>query len=156
MNEGGRMWGLRLLALAIAIALWFVLSFEKRESRSEKQIEASITYMRPDNTVILDPQQKVDVIVSGPEEAINRVNQFDVSVQVDLRAAQPGPVSINLTPENVSRPQGLRVDSLRPSSLELTLDRLVTRVLPVEPAIIGEPAAGAVMAEPVVLPPRWR
>jgi YbbR domain-containing protein len=153
VTEPGRVWGLRLLAFAIAVALWFVLSFEKRESRSEKPVQASVTYMRPANTVVLNPTQSVDVILSGSEDAIRRVNPFDVSVQVDLRQAQPGRVSINLTPENVNRPTGLRVESIQPSSIELDLDRLVLRQVPVTAVIVGEPAAGATMGEPEVVPP---
>jgi YbbR domain-containing protein len=152
VTEPGRIWGLRLLALTIAIALWFILSFEKRESRSEKPVQASVTYMRPENTVVLNPTQNVDVILSGSEDAIRRVNPFDVSVQVDLRRAQAGRVNINLTPENVNRPTGLRVESIQPSSIELVLDRLVLRQLPVQPVIVGEPSAGATVGEPEVVP----
>lgn len=153
MNETSRLWTLRLVALVIALILWFVLSFERRETRSERLVQASITYMRGDEMVILDPRQTVDVTLSGPRESINRVNPFDVSVQVDLRQAEPGTHEVNLSSENVSLPQGLRVDRLQPSSVEVTVDRLVRRELPVEPDVRGEPAAGATRGEVEVVPP---
>ena len=155
MSERGRLWGLRLLALGIALLLWFVLSFERRETRSERQVQASVTYMRGDDMVILDPRQTVDLTLSGPRETINRVNPFDVSVQVDLRQAEAGVHEVGLTSDNVSLPQGLTVDSIQPASVEVTLDRLVTRQVPVEPDVRHEPAAGATMAGPVeVVPPQ--
>lgn len=153
MNETGRLWTLRVIALAIALVLWFVLSFSRRESESEKPVEAAITYMRSDDMVILDPRQAVDLILTGPQDAINRVNPFEVSVQVDLRQAQPGRHTVNLSPENVSLPQGLRVASIQPSSVEVTLDRLVSRELPVEADVRGEPSAGATRGEIEVVPP---
>lgn len=153
MKESGRLWGLRVLALGLALLLWFVLSFERRETRSEKQVQASITYMRGDDMVILNPRQSVDLTLSGPRETINRVNPFDVSVQVDLRQAEPATHAVNLTAENVSLPQGLRVDSIQPSSVEVTVDRLVRRQVPVEPDVRGEPAAGATRGEVEVVPP---
>jgi YbbR domain-containing protein len=153
VNESGRLWGLRVLALALALLLWFVLSFERRETRSEKQVQAAVTYMRGDDMVILNPRQSIDVTLSGPRESINRVNPFDVSVQVDLRQAELGTYTVNLTPENVSLPQGLRVDSLQPSSVEVTLDLLVRREVTVEPDVRGEPAAGAQRIEVEVAPP---
>jgi YbbR domain-containing protein len=153
VNESGRLWGLRVLALGLALLLWFVLSFERRETRSEKQVQASITYMRGDEMVILNPRQTVDLTLSGPRETINRVNPFDVSVQVDLRQAEPGTHPVNLTAENVSLPQGLRVDSIQPSSVDVTVDRLVRRQVAVEPDVRGEPAAGATRGEVEVVPP---
>lgn len=152
MSESGRLWGLRFLALALALVLWFVLSFERRETRSEKQVQASVTYMRGDDMVILDPRQTVDLTLSGPRETINRVNPFDVSVQVDLRQAEAGTHEVSLSAENVSLPQGLRVDSIQPSSVDVTLDRLVSRQLPVEPDVRGEPAAGATRGDVEVVP----
>ncbi|HEX6202736.1 MAG TPA: CdaR family protein [Thermoanaerobaculia bacterium] len=153
MKPRGHLWGLRVLALGLALILWFALSFQRRESRSEKQVQASVTYMRGDEMVILDPRQTVDLTLSGPRETINRVNPFDVSVQVDLRQAEPGTHEVNLSAENVSLPQGLRVDRLQPSSVEVTVDRLVRRELPVEPDVRGEPAAGATRGEVEVVPP---
>jgi YbbR domain-containing protein len=153
VNESGRLWGLRVLALCLALLLWFVLSFERRETRSEKQVQASITYMRGDDMVILNPRQSVDVTLSGPRETINRVNPFDVSVQVDLRQAEPGTQAVNLTAENVSLPQGLRVDSIQPSSVDVTVDRLVRRQVMVEPDVRGEAAAGATRGDVEVVPP---
>ena len=40
-NRSGRQWGVRVLALAIALPLWFSLSVAKREEVSEKVIEAA-------------------------------------------------------------------------------------------------------------------
>lgn len=149
-----QIWGLRLLAVGIAIALWFALSYENRETRSEKILEADITYMRPDGTVILDPVQRAEVLLSGPQDAVSRVTPAAVTVEVDLREWQPGPANVNLAAENVRLPPGLRVDRIRPNTLRLTLDREVTRLLPVEPQVVGEPAAGARVGDLAVVPPQ--
>lgn len=153
-GERRQIWGLRVLAVGIAIALWFALSYENRETRSEKVLEADITYMRPDGTVILDPVQRAEVLLSGSQDAVNRVTPNSVTVQVDLREWLPGPVNVNLGSDNVRLPPGLRVDRVRPNTLRLALDREVTRSLPVEPQVIGEPAAGARVGELTVSPPR--
>jgi YbbR domain-containing protein len=73
VNESGRLWGLRVLALGLALLLWFVLSFERRETRSEKQVQAAVTYMRGDDMVILNPRQTIDVTLSGPRETFSGV-----------------------------------------------------------------------------------
>lgn len=154
MTGTGRIWGLRFLALAIALALWFVLSFERREDTSEKVVDASVSYLRPDDLTILDQRQTVEITLSGPEDAVNRVTSADISAQVDVRGAQPGPLTVSLTPENVSLPSGLRVQSIAPASFTLHIDRQVTRRIPVEARLTGEPAAGAVVGDVEVLPPQ--
>lgn len=152
-SEKRQIWGLRGLSLGLAIALWFVLSFEQREARSEKFVEASISYIRAERTVILDPVQQVQVNLSGPQDAVNNVTARDVGVQVDLRESPVGNVKINLTPDNVvNLAQGLKVERIRPSVLELTLDQQGTRRLTVEPQIVGEPAAGAMIGDVTVRP----
>jgi len=153
VTEIGRIWGLRFLALAIALALWFVLSFERREETSEKVVDASVSYLRPDDLTILDQRQTVEVTLSGPRDAVNRVTAADVSAQVDVRGAQPGPLTVSLTPQNVTLPAALRVQSIAPASFTLHIDRQVTRRLPVEARLTGEPAAGAMVGDVEVLPP---
>jgi len=150
----GRIWGLRFLALAIALALWFVLSFERREETSEKVVDASVSYLRPDDLTILDQRQTVEVTLSGPRDAVNRVTPADVSAQVDVRGARPGPLTVSLTPQNITLPSGLRVQSIAPASFTLHIDRQVTRRIPVEPQLTGEPAAGAMVGDVEVLPPQ--
>ena len=60
MNDATRTWGLRLLALGLAIGLWFSVSFEDREALSERLVEASVSYNRPRGFVILDPVPSVN------------------------------------------------------------------------------------------------
>lgn len=152
-SERRQIWGLRVLSLGLAIALWFVLSFEQREARSEKFVEASVSYIRAEGTVILDPVQQVQVNLSGPQDEVNDVTPGDVGVQVDLRESAVGNLKVNLTADNVvNLSQGLAVESIRPSVLELTLDQQGTRRLRVEPQIVGEPAAGAMIGDVTVRP----
>ena len=152
-SERRQIWGLRVLSLGLAIALWFVLSFEQREARSEKFVEASVSYIRAERTVILDPVQQVQVNLSGPQDVVNNVTPGDVGVQVDLRESAVGNIKVSLTADNVvNLAQGLEVESVRPSVLELTLDQQGTRRLPVEPQIVGEPAAGAMIGDVTVRP----
>lgn len=154
-SERRQIWGLRVLSLGLAIALWFVLSFEQREARSDKFVEASVSYIRAERTVILDPVQRVQVNLSGPQDVVNNVAPGDVGVQVDLRESTVGKIKVNLTPDNVvNLAQGLEVERISPSVLELTLDRQGIRRLPVEAQIVGEPAAGATIGDVTVRPPQ--
>jgi len=152
MNETARTWGLRLLALGIAVGLWFSISFQDREALSERLVEASVSYNRPRDFVVLDQVQNVNVRVRGSSRLIRQLSPYQVSVQVELTQTQPGTVTVNLGPENVLMPEGLEVVSIEPNLIRVELEREVSQRLPVAPQLIGEPAAGAIADEPEVFP----
>ena len=152
MSEAMRTWALRLLALGIAIGIWFNASFEDRLVSSEKVVEADVSYNRRPELMIINPVGSVSVRLIGSERAIRQLNPFMVDVQVDLSRLGPGPATISLGPENVLAPEGLEVVSIEPSTIRVDLEREVSVRLPVEPKLVGQPAAGAVAEEPEVFP----
>ena len=65
MNERARSWGLRLLALGLAIGIWFNASVEDRLELSERLVEASVSYNRPRGFIIMNQLQSVNVRLMG-------------------------------------------------------------------------------------------
>ena len=153
MNEWARTWGLRLLALGIAIGIWFNASVEDRLVFSEKVVEASVSYNRPRGFIIASPgPQSVNVRLRGSKKTIRQLNPYMVSVQVDLSQRQIGLVSINLTSDDVLVPEGLEVVVIEPNTLRVDLEREVSLRVPVVPRFVGTPAAGSTRGEPEVSP----
>jgi YbbR domain-containing protein len=152
VSESSRNWGIRLLALGIAIGVWFNASVEDRLVSSEKLVEANVIYNRPRGIIVLDQVQNVNVRLLGSKKAIRQLSPYMVDVQVDLNQRQEGPVTINLGPENVLAPEGLEVVSIEPNTIQVELEREVSQRLPVVPDIIGKPPAGVVFDEPEVFP----
>lgn len=152
MNEWARTWGLRLLALGIAIGIWFNASVEDRLVSSEKVVEAGIAYNRPPRFTVLNPVQNVSVRVSGSKKAIRQLSPYMVQVQVELSKSPVGPANITLTPESVLLPNGLEVVSIEPRTIRVDLEREATLRLPVAPQIVGKAAVGARVGEPEVFP----
>ncbi|MDP9121929.1 MAG: CdaR family protein [Acidobacteriota bacterium] len=152
MNERSRTWGLRLVALGIAIGLWFNFSFQAREAPSERLVEASVSYNRPRGYVVLDQVQSVNVLLRGSSKAIRRLTPYMVSLQVDLSRASEGTVSVPLGPENLLMPDNLEVVSIEPNPIRVGLDREITQRLPVTAKLTGKPAGGATRGAAEVLP----
>lgn len=146
MSEGLRTWGLRLLALGIAVSLWFSVSLEDRQALSERLVEASVSYDRPTGYIVLNQVPSVRVRLRGGSKQVRQLNPFQVNVQVELARASPGRFSVNLGPENVLLPEGLEVVSIEPNAIQVELEQELSRRLPVVPKLVGEPAAGAVIA----------
>lgn len=151
MSEGLRTWGLRLLALGIALGLWFNSSFEDREVQSERIVEASVNYSWPQGYVVLNPEQSIDVRVRGNSKQIVGLRDDQVDVQVEL-GRQEGELTVNLGTENVLLPDGLEVISIDPSIITVEVERAVTKRIRVVPDLVGQPAQGARVEDPEVFP----
>lgn len=154
MTHAAGKWGLRLLALTAALAVWFSASFAKREHQSEKVIDAAVTYNPPLGVVILDPVQTVKVRLRGPDRMIRTLAPQVVDVVVTIVRTEPGTIEVPIVADQILRPEGLSVSAVDPNSLTLRLDREQLRDLPVTPRLVGEPAGGATPLEPLARPAR--
>lgn len=152
MNETLRTWVLRLLALGLAIGIWFSASVEDRLVSSERQVEASVSYNRPRGFLILDPIRTVNVRLLGSKNAIRQLNPSTVSVQVDLPRGEEGTVTVNLSDDDILAPPGLEVVSIEPNLIRVQMEREVTQRVPVIAQLVGQPAEGARVEEPEVFP----
>jgi YbbR domain-containing protein len=152
MSENARIWSLRILALLIAIALWYRFSLEGRETLTERTVEAAVSYNRPLDFIVLNPVPTVAVRVRASSKKIRQLGSYLVSVQVELTQAEPGIVNVPLSPEAVQLPEGYSVVSIEPDVIRVELDKEVTQRLPVRPQLIGQPAAGVTAGKAGVLP----
>ena len=152
MSESARLWSLRLLALLIAVALWYRFSLEGRETLTERTVDAPVSYNRPRGFVVLDPVSTVSVRLRASSKKFRVLNPYQVNVQVELTQQQKGVVNFNLTPEDVQVPEGYSVVAIDPDVIRVELDREVTQRLPVRPQLVGEPVGGAIVGAPEVLP----
>jgi YbbR domain-containing protein len=155
VSEKKSLWGLRFLALALALLAWFLATAERRESRTETTfVEPFVTYTIGERMMILQSVEKVRIGIRGTISQVQNLNRFQVSVAVDLRTAEKGPVQVNLDERDVLLPEGLEVFSIEPKEFVVDLDHVVQEIRPVEPNLIGEPAAGAVVQNVEVVPPQ--
>ncbi len=155
MSERGSLWGLRILAVGLAVLAWFLATGERREQRTGTTVvEASVNYTTPDKMMMLQSVEKVRIGIRGTSRQIQNLNPFQVSVQADLRSSPKGAIEVNLGPRNVSLPGDLEVISIEPNQFVVELDRVVNEIRTVRPSLTGEPAAGAVVLSAEVVPPQ--
>lgn len=151
-SETRTTWGLRFLALSLALVAWFFLSFTEKERLSETTLEPFVQYNTSRNFMVLNPVEKVRVRLRGRASRVSVLNPAQVSVVVDLRDQTEGTREVALGPRNVSAPDGLEFISIEPNLIPLQIDRVTAEMKPVDPNLTGEPAAGAVAGQAQVLP----
>lgn len=136
--------GAKLLALAIALALWFSLSGERRERTSERtyHVPLSIVNIPPHSLVASAMPPSVDVRLRAPFTAFRQLEPDRLEAVLDLKEATPGDRVYRLTSDDVNVPPEVEVISISPQEIPFRLDTVEEKTLPVAPAVVGDPAPG--------------
>lgn len=146
--------GLKVLAIALATLLWLTVAGEHVVERSLR-VPLEFRNMPPQLEITGDPPDNVDVRLRGSSAVLGRLDSGEVVAVVDLTGGRPGSRLFHLRNDEVRAPFGVEVAQVLPSTVSLELEKSATRMLPVVPAVFGEPAPGFVVgrrtAEPATV-----
>jgi len=146
--------GLKLLALAIALIVWFVFAAQRRERISERTYRIPLSVVSiPPNMVIASPLPPlVDVRVRGPFTALRQLDPGKLEAVVDLADVPRGEKLYRLAPEDINVPQEVEVIAISPAEIRIVLDAVGEKSVPIVPNVVGRPAPGYEIAEVLVEP----
>lgn len=143
--------GLKFLSICIAGLLWLGVAGERVVERALRiplefqNVPASLELMG-------ETPDSVDVRIRGSSGALARLGPGDLAALLDLATARPGRRLFHLTVANVSAPYGVEVLQVAPSTLPIEFETSGVRVVPVRPALEGEPAPGYEVVDVVAEP----
>jgi YbbR domain-containing protein len=143
--------GLKLLSLALAVALWLALA---RDPVAEVAMDVPIEFHNiPENLEISSENiPRAQIRVRGPQRVVRRLQAADVSADIELSNVRPGERTFDLTADQIHQPRELEVVQIIPSQFHLTFDARLTRQVPVHPRVLGTFAPGyeigQIVAEP--------
>jgi YbbR domain-containing protein len=132
---------LKLISLAFAVVLWF---FVMGERRHEVTHIVPVTYKGVPEGLIIANQVpgSVEVAVSGPRALLAHLVAADMAIDVDLAGSEAGVTSFRRVEESLSLPAGLIVTRVSPAYLDVKLERIRDKKVPVRVVVSGEPAPG--------------
>ncbi|MDA8018514.1 MAG: CdaR family protein, partial [Thermoanaerobaculia bacterium] len=146
---------LRLMALALVIALALKFAVHETEQLTERVVEAQVNYTPPGpDLVSYNLTDKVRVTVRGKASDMSQLSQFNVEILADLPDAKPGPTAIALDEQDVrfNTPGEFEVLSIDPNRFTIQVERRVRNIVPVQVELTGEPSAGASVGVPTARP----
>src|SRR5207237_168965 len=137
-------WQLKLLALFLAIALWF---FVGSAERTEIALALPIEYVGLEGPLTLDGPRRdmVDVQLQATRWAAERVSPATVRVRVDVSGLREGDNVVHIVPDAIQTPAGVRVTRVAPAWTTVHATRAATRTVQVVPQVLGRPAADHVV-----------
>jgi YbbR domain-containing protein len=147
-----RNWAIKLTSVLLAFLLWLAV---RGEPPAERVLTVPLEIIIPTNMQITGERPgTVEVTLRGSANAMWFGQPFP-SCRVDLGDATEGVHEVPLTPADVRVPSasGIEVLSVRPARIQLTLEKITTRAVPVR-VVRGEPPLDLEVYSVKVDPPR--
>jgi YbbR domain-containing protein len=138
-----RNWGLKLVSLVLALALWLVL-VPADKILAEKTLTVPLE-MRdiPENMEIVERSvSTVDVTVRAPSRILDQISPSTVSARLGLEKATVYQLEYPLNKSIISLPDEADVIEVRPNKVQIKLEWTREATLDVHPSIRGKVAAG--------------
>ncbi|MFQ5518495.1 MAG: YbbR-like domain-containing protein [Mariprofundus sp.] len=126
-----RSYNLHFWAVVIAIALWLQVHGQGEGSVS-MDVPLQVQELPADMVIVNDFPDHVRITVKGLQSRLKDLHQQDLTVPIHASdLTTPGVVERAPQLSSVSLPVGLHIEKVQPDRLELQVDRLLTRSIPV-------------------------
>ncbi len=139
----------KIMALIMAIALWF---YAINKHTGDIKEDLQLTINAPSGLTILDnSSDMVTVVLSGPQNLIDKVSDMikdnKIKARIDIPYIKDAEDAnykrtIQLTRRNFNFPQEIRLISIVPNEIDITLGRLDSKYVKVQIQKKGTPALG--------------
>ncbi len=144
--------GLKVLALALAVAAWWFVAGESKVLVSFN-VPLEIRNVPEGMTITNMPERQVEVRLTGPSSLLSGMRPSEISAGVDLTAARAGRQLFTLDDRAVKVPTGIKVQRIFPPSIEVILDRTERRMVAVKARIGGGAAVRRRVSKVEIDPP---
>ncbi len=140
-----------LISLFCITGIW--LSFS-RGMETLATHEIPVEFMNPDQKmeIISSSASNIKLLISGAKPLINSIKPEQINIKLNLSQSVVGVNKLSVTKENILLPPGIRLKKIEPSELDITLDTLIEKELPIQPNWIGKLPRGGVMKEAKAIP----
>ncbi len=137
-------WVLKGVSLVIATMLWY---FVAGEDTVDKNVMVPIEIINLPRDLVISNQFKkeIELTVSGPRSVIQDMANKGLTRQINLSDAIPGTKVVQNSLDSIKVPNGITVLRIQPSSIILSLDKLIQKQFQVMPVTTGDVASGFVL-----------
>lgn len=144
--------GLKLLSLAFAMGLWFFVNAGQKAA--ERAVEVPVEFRNiPADLMVANPSvSQIELRVIGPPALLSTIGPESLKVSLDLDGMRPGNSTFRLSPEFFNPPRGVRITRISPSVINLKMDLVAVRSLPVSVRFGGKTPYGLKVARVEVRP----
>jgi len=137
-------WPSCLISLLLAIVLWYNVGGEQTVDTSV-MIPVEVLNLPRELVISNQFKREIEVTVNGPRTMIMEIENGQITRQIDLSNATPGTRVVTNDVSSIDLPRGIDVLRIQPSSIILSLDKLVKKTFPINPVTTGTPMVGYIL-----------
>ncbi len=136
-----RDWLLKIISLVIAVLLWLYVG---GEDVVDKNILVPVEVINlPENLIISNKYKKeIEVTVRGPRSLLLEMDKRQNPIQIDLNEVMPGTHVKDIGHDLIPVSRGVEVQRVQPSTIILSLDKLVEKQFAIHAVTEGSVPAG--------------
>lgn len=143
----------KLVSVLLALILWLQVARAVPETqRSLAGVPVQLRNAPPGLEAVAVSPAVVTVTIRGRGRAFAALTESDLVAQVDLAGARAGRFSYRV--DRVTVPRGVTLVGVAPEEVQVTLEAVAEREVPVRLRVTGRPAAGYEAGEATVVPER--
>jgi YbbR domain-containing protein len=150
--------GLKLLALAITLALWLGVTGQNQPV-TLRLPGVQLNFLKPNGLEISnEPPGTVDVILTGSKDKLDRIGPRDLMANVDLSDQKVGErvIKLGLDRVKLDLQEDVKIEGFRPATVTVRLEPVVEVALDVEVRFEGKLSDGYEVAGVSVSPAKIR
>ncbi len=144
--------GLKIFSLVFALGLWFFVNAGQKATERSIVVPLEFRKMPSDVMVTSSGPGQVELWVMGPPALLSTLDPDSFRVTLDLEGARSGTSSFRLSPDSFNPPRGVRISRISPSVIDVKLESVAERLLPVTVRFAGKPPFGYKVAHLEVNP----
>jgi uncharacterized protein (TIGR00159 family) len=126
-----------IMCFLIVTGVWFTFT-RGQTTFSSIKVPIEIIKKSPDIEIVNASPNNVKLTLSGPRVILRSVNVNDINLFVKVKEEKPGTYVYDLTAKNLSLPPGINILKLNPSKITIKLDKIITKILPVQVNWVGK------------------
>ncbi|MEQ1607321.1 MAG: CdaR family protein [Pyrinomonadaceae bacterium] len=151
-------WGLKLVALAITLALWLGVTGLSTPTKTRIQNVPLNLNVASDTQITNIPQQQIEIEISGDKRKVDQIARGELTAFVSLTDMPAGNWVVTLSPDIVfvPLPQGVKLVDVVPGRIGINIEAVEEKEFDVQPETIGEVASGFEVYSSAAIPSRIR
>jgi YbbR domain-containing protein len=134
-------WPAKLLSVFFALILWFFVTGEQT-AEVGFAVPLELKNIPKGMMVVNDIPTLVDLRINGPRTILSTLRPSDILLSIDLKGAKKGVTTFRRLEERISIPTALKITRLSPSTLDVSLEKIQEKLVPVKIVFSGKPAKG--------------
>jgi hypothetical protein len=117
---------LKLLSLALAVLLWFAISYV---GESKVSVRVPVSLNSPGETYMITAIDSEDVLVTieGPVSTLKNMKARDIKVRIDPSNLREGKHTLNLLKGDIEVPKDIHVEQVKPDTISVEVDAVIEK-----------------------------